>query len=195
MARLASTSAAACGLLRQDLKVSVLRPARASEVDHFVVGIGGGDEVLIVVDQVVHLPEGFGVLLVGAASGEGGGARPGMDLVDGKILEDEFDLGIFGQQAADGVVEVAADGAFEVAVFDEGDGSFGIAEDGSALEVKFGDVFGERVGGQVVDFPADEIAAVGGEIHFDGVGAVGAFDVDGDFGEAGGADAAWACRR
>ena len=48
-------------------------------VEHFLVGVGGGDEVLVVVDQVVDLPEGLGVLLVGAASGEGGGSGPGMD--------------------------------------------------------------------------------------------------------------------
>ena len=160
----------------------------ASEVDHFVIGVGGGDDFLIVVDQVIHLPEGFGILLVGAASGKSSGSSPGMNLVDGKIFEEEFDLGILGQQAAHGIVEIAADGAFEVSVFDEGDGSFRVAEYGNAFEVEFGDILGERVGGEIVDFPADEIAAIGGEIHFDAVGAVGAFDVDGNFGETGRAD-------
>jgi hypothetical protein len=78
---------------------------------------------LLVVDVIVELPEGVGVLLVGAAPGKRGSARPGMNLVDGEILEDELDLRIVGQEAAEGVVEVAADGAFEVGELDDGDGS------------------------------------------------------------------------
>ena len=46
-------------------------------------------------------------------------------------------------------------------VLDDGDGSFGITEDGRALKVELGDIFGERIGGEVGEFAAEQIAAVG----------------------------------
>ena len=146
LAKLASTSAAAWGPVRQALKVSALRPAASGELQHLVPGGGGGDEFLVVVDEVVHLPEGFGVLLVGAAASEGGGAGPGVDGVEGKVLEDDLDLGIFGQEAAQGVVETAANGAFEVRKLDDSDGSFGVTEDGSVGGLDLGAHF--RRGGR-----------------------------------------------
>ena len=121
----------------------------AGEVDDLVVDVGGGDQVLLVIDEIVELPEGGGVLLVGAAPGERCRARPGMEGVEGEILEDELDLRIVGQDAAQGIVEVAADGAFEVGEFDDGDGGFGVAEDRRFGEVELGGVFGEGILGEV----------------------------------------------
>ncbi len=165
-----------------------IQSGAGGEVHHFVVGVGGRNQILVVINKIVHLPEGFRVLLVGAAASDGGSACPRMNLVNGEILEDKFDLGIVGEHAAHGVVEIAADGAFEVTVLDDGDGRFGITIDRSAFEIELGDVGGQRIGGEVVQFPAQQIAAVGAEIHFYSVAALGTFHVYSDFGEAGGAD-------
>jgi len=78
----------------EDVSVQV---GLGGEVEDLVIDVGGGDQVLLVVDVIVELPESGGVLLVGAASGKRRGAGPGMDLVDGEILEDELDLRIVGQ--------------------------------------------------------------------------------------------------
>src|SRR5580692_12232303 len=44
-------------------------PSLASILEHLVPDVGGRDQVLIIVNQIVELPECLGVLLVGAASG------------------------------------------------------------------------------------------------------------------------------
>jgi len=157
----------------------------AGEVEDLVIDVGGGDQVLLVVDEIVELPEGGGILLVGAAAGERGGARPGMDLIDGEILEDELDLRIVRQKAVEGVVEVAADGAFEVGELDDGDGGFGIAEDRGFGQIELGGVLGQWILGEVGDFAAEKVAAVFGDVHLDLVGALVGFDVDVGFEEAG----------
>ena len=89
-----------------------------SVIHKLIVGRGGRDEVLIVVDQVIELPEGFGVLHVCTAAGEGGGAGPGMEALQGKVLEDDLNLRIVGQDAAKGVVQSAADWALEIRILD-----------------------------------------------------------------------------
>lgn len=157
----------------------------AGVVQHFLVNVGGRDEVLIVIDRVVELPERLGVLLVGTAASDGGGTSPGMQGVNGKVFEDELDLRVLGEQTAKGVVETAADGAFEVSVFDDGDGGVGIAEDRRAVGLDFGSVFGEGIGAEIRDFPADEVAPIVGDEHFDIIGAFGSFHGDGNFGQAG----------
>jgi hypothetical protein len=157
----------------------------AGEVEDLVIDVGSGDQVLLIVDVIVELPEGGGILLEGAAPGERGGACPGMNLVNGEILEDELDLRVVGQEAAESVVEVAADGAFEVGELDDGYGGFGIAEDRRFGEVELGGVFGEGILGEVGEFTAEEVAAVFGDVHFDLVGALVGFDVDVGFEEAG----------
>jgi len=112
------------------LKGVGIQSGLAGIIEHFLVGVGGGNEVLVVVDGVVHLPEGFGVLHVGTTAGDGSGAGPGVEIVERKILEDELGLRVIRQDAAQGVMEVAANRALEVGVFDDGDGGVGIAEDG-----------------------------------------------------------------
>jgi hypothetical protein len=102
-----------------------------SIIHHLVVGIRGGEEFLVVIDQVIHFPEGFGVLLISATASQGGGACPRVDGLDRKVLEDDLDLGVFGQKAPERVMEVAADRAFEVRVLDDGNGGIGITEDRS----------------------------------------------------------------
>src|ERR1700739_3889946 len=157
-------------------------------VEHLVPGIRSRNDVLIVVDKVVHLPEGFGVLLVGATAGKGGGASPGVQGFERKILEDNFDLRIVGKQSTESIVKAAADGAFKVRVFDEGDRGFGIAKDGSIRELEFRDVFSEGIAAEIVKLTAKEVAAVLGEVHLYGVRTFGRLDLDGNFGEAGIAD-------
>src|ERR1700746_1921425 len=49
-------------------------------VDHLGPGVFGRDDLLVVVNQVVKLPEGVGLLLVRAPAGNRGGARPRMEL-------------------------------------------------------------------------------------------------------------------
>jgi len=142
-------------------------------VEHLVPGIRSRNDVLIIVDKVVHLPEGFGILLVGATAGNGGGASPGVQGFERKILEDDFDLRIVGKQSPESIVKAAADGTFKVRVFDDGDGGFGIAKDGSIRELEFGDVFSEGIASEVVKLAAKEIAAILGEVHLHGVGTFG----------------------
>ena len=141
MARLASTVGGGLRAAEASLEGIRIQASLAGKLHHLVVGVGGRDQVLIVIDQVVELPEGLGVLLVGATAGESGSAGPGMEGVNGKVLEDDLDLGIVGEEAADSVVKTAADGAFEVSKFHDGDGRFGIAEDRGVLEIELGDDF------------------------------------------------------
>ena len=153
-------------------------------VEHLVPGIRSRNDVLIIVDKVVHLPEGFGILLVGATAGNGGGASPGVQGFERKILEDDFDLRIVGKQSPESIVKAAADGTFKVRVFDDGDGGFGIAKDGGIRELEFGDVFSEGIASEVVKLAAKEIAAILGEVHLHGVGTFGRLHLDGNLGQA-----------
>ncbi len=84
------------------------------KVIHLGPGAFGRNQVLAVVDEVIHLPERFGVLLVGAAGGEGGRPGPWMQLLDRKILEDDPDLGIVRQHPPQNIMQVAAYRAFKV---------------------------------------------------------------------------------
>src|SRR5207245_11163768 len=59
----------------------------AGVVHNFCPGVGGGYDLLIVINEVIHLPECLGVLLVGAPAGNGRRSGPGMKLLDGKVLE------------------------------------------------------------------------------------------------------------
>src|SRR3974377_2049430 len=79
----------------------------ASVVKHLVPGIRSRNDVLIVINEVVDPPEGFGVLLIGAAAGNRGGAGPRVKGFQGKVLEDDFDLRVLGEESAEGVVEAA----------------------------------------------------------------------------------------
>ncbi len=170
-----------CGGLRSghaSLEGVLIEGRLASEVYNLVVDVRSADQVLLIVDEIVELPKSFGVLLVGTAPGEGRGASPGMDGIEGEILEDEFDLRIVGKNATHGVVEIAADRAFEVGVLDDSDGGLGIAEDGGVGEVHLGAIFDQGILGHVLEFAAEEVAAVAGDIHFDVIGALVGFDFD-----------------
>jgi len=160
----------------------------ASVVKHLVPGIRSRNDVLIVINKVVELPEGFGVLLIGAAAGNRGATGPRVKGFQGKVLEDDFDLRVLGEESAEDVVEAAADRALEVRILDDRDGCFRIAKDGSIREFELGDILGKGIRGEVVQFAAEEIATVLGQVHFDGVGAFRRFDVDGNLGETGIAD-------
>src|SRR5260370_38791185 len=64
-------------------------------VHHFGPGSRRRNDVLIVVNQVIHLPEGLGVLLVSAAAGNGGGAGPGVQRRDRKVLAGQATLSLY----------------------------------------------------------------------------------------------------
>jgi len=122
----------------------------ASVVKHLVPGIRSRNDVLIVINKVVDLPEGFGILLIGAAAGKRGGAGPRVKGFKGKVPEDDFDLRVLGEESAEDVVEAAADRTLEVRILDDRDRGFRVAEDGSIREFEFGDILGKRIRGEVV---------------------------------------------
>src|SRR5215469_11750210 len=71
------------------LEGGCVQPGLSRVVGHFGPGVFRGDDLLVVVDEVVHSPEGLGLLLVRAAPGDGCGSGPGMELFEGKVLEDD----------------------------------------------------------------------------------------------------------
>src|ERR1700674_456791 len=97
------------------LKGLDIDPGLASVVHHFCPDILCGDDFLVVINKVIYLPEGIGVLLIGASAREGCGAGPRMKRLDRKVLEDHANLpGIGRQQPSQSVMEIPADGALEV---------------------------------------------------------------------------------
>src|ERR1700730_5440096 len=103
------------------------------------VGIFGRDDVLIVVNEVVKLPEGLGLLVIGAAASYGGTAGPGM-LLEREILEHQAHLGIVDQEALKHVVEAPADRALEVGELHHGNSGLGVAPNGRVLDLELGTI-------------------------------------------------------
>src|SRR5262249_18575786 len=109
----------------------------------------GGNNLLVVVDEVIHFPKSAGILLVGAASSERRGASPGMQHLDGEILEDDSDLRIVLEHSSQYVVQAAAHRTLEVGELDQGNGRFRVAEGRSIFRLDHGAVLGEGILGQV----------------------------------------------
>ena len=103
----------------------------ASVVKHLVPGIRSRNDVLIVINKVVELPESFGVLLIGAAAGKRGGTGPRVKGFQGKVLEQDFDLRVLGEEPAEDIVKAAANRTLEVRILDDRDCCFRIAKHGS----------------------------------------------------------------
>ncbi len=61
----------------------------AGVVHHFRPGVRRGYDLLIVINEVIHLPEGLGVLLVGAPASNGRRSCPRMELLEGIVLEND----------------------------------------------------------------------------------------------------------
>ena len=115
----------------------------------------------MVVDEVVHLPKSVGILLVGAAAGDGCGPGPRMKLLKRKIFEDQSHLAcIVRKHAAQYVVKAAADRALEVRVFHERNRSLGVAKRGRAVHLDLCPIFCEWVFRHIRQFTTEEKLAV-----------------------------------
>ena len=83
--------------------------------------------VLVLQEQVVHLPEG--ALVGGGLGGLGGELGVRVDVVERQVAPDVADVAVVGEQFAEGGLGLAAVGAFEVAVLDDGHRGAGRAAD------------------------------------------------------------------
>src|SRR5205085_3287441 len=82
------------------LKSALLQAGLDGIVRHLGPGVLRGNDLLVVVNQVIQLPEGLGFLLIRAAAGDGCSARPWVELFERKILEDYSHLSAVARQEA-----------------------------------------------------------------------------------------------
>ena len=77
-----------------------IQPSLAGKVAHLRPGVGRRNQLLLVIDQIVDLPERLGILFVSAMSRKRRGPRPGMQRLQREILEHHAHLRKVRQHAA-----------------------------------------------------------------------------------------------
>src|SRR5260370_28146528 len=121
-------------------------------------------------------PECVGALLQNATSSDGCAHGPRMNRLERKILEDEANLGIFGQDSPQYVIELAAAGALEIAKFHKDDLCVGWALGCGALQIQFAHRVAQRIAVEVLEFATEHV--VGGLADVNG-GRIRAVVADG----------------
>ena len=127
---------------RSSSKRSTSRPISRAQRDEVAVLVGLGLQ-----QHVVHLPER--VLLGRGLDGLGGQLGARVDVVQRQVAPHVAQLGVAGEQLADDRLGLAAVGALEVAVLDEGHRGLARAADVVAVGVdRGGEVDDERRGAE-----------------------------------------------
>src|SRR5258708_8500208 len=119
------------------------------------------------VDPIVIIPEGGGLLLINAASGDGGRLGPRMDLLQRKVLEKDLHfLGIGGLNVVtENFSFFAAKSTLKIAEHRDLDGSVGESETGNAVCLDLLKVVSKRTTVDFKNIALDQLLAVFGNVE------------------------------
>src|SRR5260370_38686825 len=131
-------------------------------------------------------PECVGALLQNATASDGCAHGPRMNRLERKILEDEANLGIFGQDSAQYVIELTAAGALEIAKFHKDNLCVGRALGCGTLQIQFAHSVAQRIAVEILEISTKHVVAVLGDVDDCGVRAALGGDLHVDFVEIAG---------